>query len=175
MKGIHRFTRSINVNNLTRLNVTLFVIDRRFNDTITNSLDETERRGVECRHSSSLTLATMYSASSGESTCSFWATSLKEIFAYDMLIILIPVLITLCRKRMINDQVFSCWNRSAKVSTTSLNRPRFPARTARQRSGSSSRTCLATRPTQCELIVRIQRTFQLWIVECCLVRNITEQ
>lgn len=175
MKGIHRFTRSVNVDNLTRLNVTLFVIDRRFNDTITNSLDQTKRIRVECQHSSSPTLATMYSASSGESTCSFWATSLKEIFAYDMLIILIPVLITLCRKRMINDHVFSCWNRSAKVSTTSLNRPRFPARTARRRSGSEIQTCLATSPTQCELIVRIQWPFQLWIVERRLVRNITEQ
>jgi hypothetical protein len=54
------------------------------------------------------TLAAMYSASSGESSCNFWAISLNDIRAYDKLIILIPVLITLCRNLIINDQVFSC-------------------------------------------------------------------
>ncbi len=32
--------------------------------------------------------------------------------------------------RIISDQVFSCWNRSANVSRTSLNRLKSPARTA---------------------------------------------
>ena len=43
-----------------------------------------------------VTLATINSASTAESNCSFWAILSSEIFEYDKLIILTPVLMTLC-------------------------------------------------------------------------------
>ena len=76
------------------------------------------------------TFATMYSASSGLSNVSFWAISTKEILEYDKLIILTPVLITLCLSRIISVYVSSLWNLDPYWDSTWLNFGKFPVLTA---------------------------------------------
>ena len=77
-----------------------------------------------------LTLATMYSASSGLSSESLCAMSLSEILEYDRLIMRTPVLMTLWRRRMISLYVSSAWNLAPNLASTSLKRSRLPIRTA---------------------------------------------
>ena len=71
MKCAHRFTCRVKVDHFSRLDEALFMVDARLDHPVANGLDENRRVSHERRRSDSLTLATMYSASSGESSCSF--------------------------------------------------------------------------------------------------------
>lgn len=72
----------------------------------------------------------MNSASTAESSCNLVAMASSEILEYDKLIILTPVLMTLCLNLMIKVQVFSLTKFSPNASSTWLNLAKFPVRTA---------------------------------------------